>query len=113
MDRKKEVKVLEHNSSLIIKAGREFSIFEVKDLKQKIAAFFNDGKNEFIFDFSDTSWIDSFGIAFVAWMVKNSILTGSRVIILNPGKKIKDIFRETKLAEIVSFENISSEVLEK
>ncbi len=101
MEKKFEIK--EINSTVIIIPGKELSFYEVQPLKQKLINYFGKEKNLFIFDLTNTHWIDSFGMALIAWIVKNSILTNARVFIINPQSKVLQLFRETKLSEIVGF----------
>ena len=105
MEKEKKFEIIENNEALIIIAGNKLSFFEVRTLKNKLIGYFGRDKKLFIFDFSDTQWIDSFGMALIAWTVKNSILTDAHVVIVNPQKKIFNLFLETRLAEIVTFEN--------
>ncbi len=99
-----DVKILEANEALIISVAGNFSIPQVVELKKNFLQYFKN-KKIFIFDLSNTKWIDSFGMGFIAWVVKNAILLNSNVSIVNPEKNVIELFKKTKLVEIVTFWN--------
>ncbi|MEJ5284548.1 MAG: STAS domain-containing protein [Brevinematia bacterium] len=99
-----DVKLIEDGKVLIISIDGTFSISQVVKLKKSFFNFFKN-KKLFIFDLSNTKWIDSFGMGFIAWVVKNAIILDSEVSIINPEKNVIDIFKKTKLVEIVTFWN--------
>lgn len=99
-----DVKLIEDGKVLIIAIDGTFSISQVVKLKKNFFNFFKN-KKLFIFDLSNTKWIDSFGMGFIAWVVKNAIILDCEVSIINPEKNVIDIFKKTKLVEIVTFWN--------
>ena len=105
MEKEKKLKIIDEGKCITLIIPEDFSFFTVQALKQKAMRYFQNGKRLFIFDLTNTNWIDSYGMAFIAWIVKNSILTNAIVSIISPKKNIFDLFKQTRIAEIVTFWN--------
>jgi anti-sigma B factor antagonist len=86
----------------LVKIKGEMTFFFLEDLNNYIKE--QTGKNscyKFIFDLTDTTWIDSIGLGLIASAVKIALINDSKAAILNPRENIISLFRISSLIELV------------
>ena len=97
------INIIEKDGVLIVKFLSSFSFPEISELKNKLDALIKNGKKNIVFDLTDINWMDPFGMSLVAWVLKKIIVLKGQLAIVNPKRPVLELFKETRLSELVSF----------
>jgi anti-sigma B factor antagonist len=66
---------------------------------------------QFIFDLSETTWIDSIGLGLIASAVKIALINDSKAAIINPRENIISLLRISSLIDLVNIFKTKEEAL--
>ena len=69
-------------------------------LREMVNAFLREGQRNFVFNLAEVPYIDSFGLGQLVTVWTSIKMKGGRVTLVQPGKRVRDLLKITKL-EIV------------
>lgn len=85
------------NGVTVVSVDGELTVGNRGELKQTILARLEDGERRFLFDFSDTSYIDSSGLGVLVSLSKKIREQGGRLRLYGLNEDLRTLFELTKL----------------
>lgn len=83
-----------------ISIPREFIVDEVANFREEINKLMEEGKINFIFDFSRCDFIDSTGLGVLVAIYKKSIQKGGSIILKSLKPNVENLFKLTRLDQV-------------
>lgn len=82
-----------------------FTIEEVEELRNEIKAFYDKNVYQYLFDFSNCTFMDSTGLGMLVSIYKRCVSHGGAVMISRPSKPVQEILHLTRLDTIFTMLN--------
>jgi len=95
-----------NNITLVVLRG-EIGTETVNQLKDKMEAIVNEGKNRLVMDFSDVSYLNSMGLGVIAGTLKRVKKENGDLKLLNLSPAVRELLELTRLTKV--FEIFDSE----
>ena len=95
-----------NNITLVVLRG-ESGTETVNQLKDKMEAIVNEGKNRLVMDFSDVSYLNSMGLGVIAGTLKRVKKENGDLKLLNLSPAVRELLELTRLTKV--FEIFDSE----
>ena len=86
---------------VIVRYHGEMTFFFLSELENFLRSKIAQKRHKFIFDLTDTTWIDSMGLGLMAMIVKVSLLNGKKVGIVNPSDMVKNALNISSLLDLM------------
>lgn len=93
---------MDNNLNIII--PKDFCVEEVADFRIKINNYIDEGKVNFIFDFSNCSFIDSTGLGAIVSIYKKCVEKNGSLKLKSLGSEVKKLFQLTRLDRVFEIE---------
>jgi anti-sigma B factor antagonist len=109
---KGQVEFIREGNADVIRYHGEMTFFFLEEVERFLKNRTREGAYRFVFDMQDVSWIDSMGLGLLAMTVKNAMLLGKTVCMINVNDSIRNLLRLSSLSDLIHLSPSLQEALD-
>ncbi|PRO65920.1 STAS domain-containing protein [Alkalicoccus urumqiensis] len=94
--------IQEEKENVRVTLGGDIYVQDASTLREQLLPYAEEGKSNFVFDFSKVTFIDSAGLGVLVAIYKRAAQNNGGVRIQNPQPQVAEIFTLTRLHHVFS-----------